>query len=126
MSDSRPGEAGAAAAAPGVGQAPDAQRFRRRRRVAAIVWAALVVVVWNVVFDAVVIQSGRDYLTRQALHQQGKGPAVTIPEVMRPAVVRGAGLASLAGAAVALLGVLGFWAAGRVRRRPLSLPRAGA
>jgi ABC-type Fe3+ transport system permease subunit len=126
MSDSRPGEAGEAAAGAGAGQAADAQRFRRRRRVAVIVWAALVVVVWNVVFDAVVIQSGRDYLTRQALHQQGKGPAVTIPEVMRPAILRGVGLASLAGGAVALLGVLGFWGAGRVRRRPLPLPRAGA
>jgi len=101
--------------------APDAlaageQRWRTRRRAALLLWAAFAVVVWNVVFDAVVVQAGRDYLTRQALHQQGKGPPVTIPSVMRPGVVRGVRLASLCGGAVAGCGLLGVWVAGRRQR----------
>ena len=92
------------------------QRWRARRRTAVLLWAAFAVVVWNAVFDQVVIEAGRDYLTRQALHQQGQGPGVTIPGVMRPGVVRGVRLASLYGGGVAGCGLVGVWAAARRRR----------
>jgi hypothetical protein len=89
--------------------------WRSRRRAAGVAWTALVVVVWNVVFDAVVIQSGRDYLTLQALHQQGRGVAVSIPGVMRPGIVRGFWLATLVAGSVAALGALLWWVASRQR-----------
>lgn len=92
------------------------QRWRRRRRAALLAWAAFAVVVWNVVFDAFVIEAGRDYLTRQALHQQGLGPGVTVHQIMRPGVARGARIASVCGGAVAGCGVLGVWLAARRRR----------
>ena len=98
------------------------QRWRTRRRAALLLWSAFAVVVWNVVFDAVVNEAGRDYLTRQALHQQGQGPALTIPDVMRPAVVRGVRLASLYGGGIAGCGVAGMWLAAR-RRRSAKLSR---
>ena len=107
------GPAGAAAASP----VHDERWWRIRRRAAILVWAVLVVVLWNVVFDWVVIQSGRDYLTQQVLHQQGRGPAVTIPGVMRPAVARGAGLATLVAGGVTACGVLLIGAAAWQHRR---------
>ena len=97
------------------------RRWRNRRRAALVASAAFAAVVWNVVFDAVVIQSGRDYLTRQALHQQSKGPAVTIPQVMYPGVAHGARVATLAGGAVAACGAVAIWLAAR-RRRGGTLP----
>ena len=95
------------------GRAPVCGRrgWQVRRRAALLAWAVLLVVLWNVVFDWVVIQSGRDYLTQQALHQHGAGPAVTIPGVMRPGIVRGFWLATLVAGGVAASGALLFWAA---------------
>ncbi|MCX6552997.1 MAG: hypothetical protein NTY02_18685 [Acidobacteria bacterium] len=95
--------------------------WRRRWRIAAWLWAAFAIVVWNVVFDAVVIQSGRDYLTQQALHQQGRGPAVTIPQVMRPGIRAGLRLATFSGGGVAAVGAAGVWLARR--RRLATRPR---
>jgi hypothetical protein len=96
---------------------------RGLRRAAVVAWAACAVVIWNVVFDAMVVQSGRDYLTRQALHQQGRGPAVTIRGVMDPGVARAARTATASGGAVGAAGVLLTWLASRHRpvrsaRRP--------
>jgi hypothetical protein len=96
--------------------AAEERRWRTRRRAAILLWAAFAVVVWNVVFDAVVIEAGRDYLTRQALHQQGNAPAVTIPSVMGPGTMRGVRLASLYGGGVAGCGLVGVWVAARRRR----------
>jgi hypothetical protein len=104
--------------------ASDERRWRGRRRAALIAWGILALVIWNVVFDTAVIQAGRDYLSRQALHQQGRGPAVTIPEVMRPAVARGAVVATLSGGAVAGFGAIAIaFAAARRRRALLARPR---
>jgi hypothetical protein len=97
--------------------------WRVRVRASLIAWAAFAFVVWNVVFDAVVIQSGRDYLTRQALHQKGEGPAVTIPQVMYPGVARGARVATLAGGSVAAFGACAVGLVVRRRRgRKLTAP----
>ena len=74
-------------------------------------------VVWNVVFDAIVVDAGRDYLTRQALHQQGRGGPITIRAVMDPGVARAARTAGLSGAAVASGGLLVTWLAWRGRPR---------
>jgi len=88
---------------------------RGLRRAALLAWAACAFVVWNVVFDAIVIQSGREYLTRQALHQQGRGDPVTIRGVMDPGVGRAARTASAAAAGVGAAGLLGTWLAARHR-----------
>ena len=85
------------------------------RRAAIVAWAACAVVIWNVVFDAIVVQAGRDYLTLQALRQQGRGPSVTIREVMNPAVARAARTATGSGGAIGAAGILAAWAAARKR-----------
>jgi hypothetical protein len=102
----------------------DEARWVRRRRWAATWWAVAVFFVWNVAFDAVVIQAGRDYLTQQALHAEGRAPAITVPEAMRPAVRHGLWLASEYGGGMALVGAFGIGTATR-RRRARSSARSG-
>ena len=102
-----------------AGPDPDARRRPRQPgRAAALAWLACAAVVWNVVFDDGVTQGVRDYLTRQALHQQGRGPAVTIPEVMDPATARAARAATAWGGGIGALGLLVVWAASRRRPGP--------
>jgi hypothetical protein len=100
--------------------APDPAAVSARRRAlgraAVVAWAACAVVVWNVVFDAIVIEAGRDYLTRQALHQQGQGGAVTIRGVMDPGVARAARTATVSAGAVAAAGLAATWLASRGRQ----------
>ena len=100
-------------------------RAATSRRLAFALWLALGFVIWNVIFDDIRIQGGREYLTRQALYLQGKGPAATIHGVMDEAVARGARLATLAGGGVAVAGVLAVWLAGRRERRRLTGGSAG-
>jgi hypothetical protein len=97
-----------------------ARRWIIARRAAVALWLAFGFVLWNVVFDASVILGGRDYLTRQILHQQGKGPGATIHGVMDEAVARGARMATAIGGSVCAVGLTLVWVAGR--RRVRSLP----
>jgi hypothetical protein len=87
----------------------------RARRAAVVAWAACAAVVWNVVFDAMVIRSGREYLTLQALHQQGRAPAVTIRDIMDPGVARAAKTATLSGGGVGAAGLIAVWLTARRR-----------
>jgi hypothetical protein len=96
-------------------QRGDARAGRGLRRAAFLAWAVFALVVWNGVFDARVIQAGRDYLTLQAFHRQGRGPAVTIRQVMDPGVARAARDANAAGGAVGAAGILVVWMVSRQR-----------
>ncbi len=84
-----------------------------RRRLAAALWLVFALVAWNVLFDAAVKDGVSDYLNRQALHQQGRGPAVGIFDVMRPAVSRGALVASAWALPIAVVGVVGAYLGAR-------------
>jgi hypothetical protein len=80
-----------------------------------VLWFTLaaVVVVFCVVQDRVTAAGARRYVAMQKDALAGRGPAVTIDEVMRPAVARSVRLAVLSGGAVGAVGV----AAGLVVRR---------
>ena len=97
------------------------RRWIVARRAAVVLWLVFGFVMWNVVFDATVIQGGRDYLARQSLHNQGKGPGATIHGVMDEAAARGARRATAIGGAVCAAGLTLVWVASR--RRVGSLPR---
>jgi hypothetical protein len=58
----------------------------RARRVAIALWIAMAVVVWNGLYDLRITLGVRDYLMKQALHDAGRGPAVTISETMHETV----------------------------------------
>ena len=76
----------------------------RRARFVAAFWAIAVLVVWNAVFDRVIVLSGRNYI-RAAVAADAAGASLAIDDWMQPAVVRAFWLATGVGTAVAILGV---------------------
>jgi ABC-type dipeptide/oligopeptide/nickel transport system permease subunit len=72
-------------------------------RLALALWIAWAVLVWNVVFDQVIVLAGREYI--QAALAAGAGPFVNMDDWLRPAVARGLWLASGAAGAILLTGV---------------------
>jgi hypothetical protein len=83
-----------------------------RRRFAVWLWVVLAFVVWNVVFDQVIIDAGRHYLEIANASAGANGPYLNIQDTMRPARSRALWLAS--GSAGAIL-VVAFFA---LRRAP--------
>lgn len=53
------------------------------------VWIALMVIVWNGVFDSRMKQGIWDYVDRQQRYVAGEGPWTDVDEAMRAAVARG-------------------------------------
>lgn len=100
------------------------RRWRTSRRWAVALWLVCAFALWNVVFDASVVSGGRDYLTRQILWQQGKGPGATIHGVMDEAVSRGAWRATAAGGGVGAIGLTAVWLVSRRRARQLLRARS--
>lgn len=90
-------------------------------RLARALWIAWAVIVWNVVFDRVIVMAGRRYVFAAAT-AFGRGlPYVRMDDWMRPAVSRGAEIASASAAAILLAGL---FAIGRGARHQLT-PSSG-
>lgn len=89
---------------------------RRLLAVATLLWVVFAVVVWNVVFDRVIVLAGRTYVHDATVLFEESGRYLLIDEVMRPAAAHAVRLASASAGGVLLLGgaLLG-WAASRVR-----------
>ena len=84
-------------------------------RVAAGLWIAWAVVVWNVVFDHVIVVAGRQYVAAAARAARGPGPYARIDDWMRPAVSHGFWIASLSALALLMVGFAGIRTATRAR-----------
>ena len=84
-----------------------------RRRIAAWLWIALAVVVWNVVFDQVIIDAGRHYIEIANASAGSNGPYVNIEDTMRPARSRALWLATASAGAIAVVGFLALRGAQR-------------
>ena len=65
----------------------------RSARIAAALWIAWAVVVFNVVLDQVIAVAGRRYIVEAIASAGAMGPYVRIDDWMRPAAVRGFWLA---------------------------------
>ena len=90
----------------------------RAARIATTLWVVWAVIVWNVVFDRVIVVAGRRYVRAAALAAQAGGPYARIDDWMRPAVTAGLWMASAAAGAILILGWLGVrMAAGRAAAR---------
>jgi hypothetical protein len=92
-------------------------RWRQPRpaaRIARALWIAWAVLVWNVVFDHVIVVAGRDYIAAagRAAAVAG-GPFANMDVWMRPAVSRGFWIATASATAVLLVGLV---IVGRVAR----------
>lgn len=70
-----------------------------------IVWA---IVVWNVVFDHVIVVAGREYLTAAIVAAQGTGRYAHMDDWMRPAIARGLWIATAASGMILLIGFAGI------------------
>lgn len=58
----------------------------RAERIAFWGWIAIAVVVWNGLYDLLLNRAANVYLFQAALHELGRGPAVSLSEEMASAV----------------------------------------
>jgi hypothetical protein len=84
-----------------------------RRRLAVALWVVWAVVVWNVVFDRVLIEAGRAYVRTAMAAAAGTGPYARIDDAMRPAVPRALALASACAGVILAVGLVAFRRAAR-------------
>ncbi len=75
---------------------------RRALRIAVALWIVWAVIVWNVVFDHVIVVAGREFIAAAGQAAQGAGPYARMDDWMKPAVPR-AFLTATAAAAVLLV-----------------------
>ena len=80
----------------------------RPARIAAALWIAWAVVVFNVVLDQMIAVAGRRYIIEAIASAGAMGPYVRMDDWMRPAVVRGLWLATGAAAAILAIGFVGL------------------
>jgi hypothetical protein len=72
-------------------------------RVAVILWIVWAVVVWNVVFDRMIVVAGRRYVHAAAVAARGNSGYARMDDWMRPAVTRAFWTASAAAAILLLV-----------------------
>ena len=85
----------------------------RAARLAIALWVAWAIVVWNVVFDHVIVVAGRDYLNAAGIAARGSGAYARIDDWMRPAVGRALWTATAAGVAILVIGLVSVRLAAR-------------
>ena len=73
-------------------------------RIARALWIVWAVLVWNVVFDHVIVVAGRDYVSAAIAAAQGTGPYARMDDWMRPAVARGLWVATASAGTILLVG----------------------
>ena len=94
---------------------------RSAARIARALWIAWAIVVWNVVFDRVIVVAGRQFIVAAAAQAAASpaGPFANMDDWMGPAVTRGFWIAMAAGAAVLVTGLAAVnYAVRRSERRP--------
>jgi hypothetical protein len=79
----------------------------REVRIATALWITWAIIIWNVVFDHVIVLAGRRYVQAAALAAQAGGPYARIDDWMRPAVAGGLWMASAAAGAILVIGLFG-------------------
>lgn len=82
-------------------------------RLRVVLWVALAVVVWNAVYDRVLINATRAYVVTAKAAAEGSGPYARIEDFMQPARSRALALASLAAGVVVVVGLFVFRRPGR-------------
>ena len=90
-------------------------------RITLALWILWAILVWNVVFDHVIVVAGREYIaaaTRAAFSTTVPHRYENMDAWMRPAVTRGLRVASLSAAVILVSGVVLVRASTRAARTP--------
>ena len=85
-----------------------------RRRVAIWLWMAFAFLVWNAVFDQVIIDAGRHYVEIATASGEANGPYLKIEDTMGPARSRALWLATASAGAILVVAIVAFRRAPRV------------
>src|SRR5215471_1411435 len=91
-------------------------RLRHSATLAGTLWLVLAFVVWNVVFDRVLVLAGRRYAHAAAMAARAGHPYILLDDWMRPAVTHGVHLASVTAIGIAAFGLIAVVIASRVDR----------
>jgi len=89
---------------------------RRVPRVVLAIWIVTAVVLWNGLYDLRISVGTRDYLLQAALHDAGRGPAVSMAETMQEHVRAAVTVASFW---TALVSAAALWSTSRLLAEPL-------
>jgi len=89
----------------------------RRARLAAALWLVLAFLVWNVVFDRILVLAGRRYSYEATVAVRERGTYLRIDDWMQPAMAHGLWTASAVAIAIAVVGVAAVVMASRRARR---------
>jgi len=79
---------------------------RRAIVVAIVLWLVFAFVVWNVVFDRIIVLAGRRYSHDATVLYRSTGQYLLIDSVMRPAVAYGVKVASALAGAIVVVALL--------------------
>ena len=91
-----------------------------RVRLAAALWIVWAIVVWNVVFDRVIVVAGRNYVAAASLAAAADPSArpLNMDDWMEPAVRRGFWMATAAAGAILVIGFAAVSVGARRSQRP--------
>lgn len=83
-------------------------RLPRRQAVTAavVLWLVFAFLVWNVIFDRLIVLAGRRYSHDATVHFRTTGTYLLIDDVMRPAIRHGALVASISAGAIVLVALI--------------------
>jgi hypothetical protein len=84
---------------------------RAAARLARALWIVWAVIVWNVVFDQVIVRAGRHYLVAAGQASAKHTQRPNMDTYMRPAAQRGVWIATAAGALILFIGLASVRAA---------------
>lgn len=89
-------------------------------RLAVGLWLVFACLVWNVVFDRVIVLAGRRYSYDATVRYRTSGAYLHIDDVMRPATTHGVWVASVVAVAIAIVAlvIIRLAAVRDARRRP--------
>ena len=89
---------------------------QRKVVVAVVLWLLLAAVVWNVIFDRLIVLAGRRYSHDAYVLYRSTGRYLLISDVMRPAIAHAARVASVAAGTIAVVAMIAIRFAARARR----------
>jgi hypothetical protein len=93
-------------------------------RIATALWIVWAIVVWNVVFDHVIVVAGREYISAATAAARA-GTYARMDDWMRPAIARGLWIATAASCVILLVGFAAIRSATTSNKGPANVQGEG-